>query len=101
MLLGNIEAIEFFGQIDKQIAEQEAREQKEKDKKAVRDRIKRDTEEDTNILDYCREHHLDNRTAEEIRDTKIIFEEADKLDINNPIECMLYNQMLAGLDNNY
>lgn len=91
------EARNFFKQLDAQI---EAKEEK-KNKNALKDIVKREKEQDTNILDYCKEHNLDNKVAKEIRDTKLVLDEADKLDINNPLECMLYNQLMAGLDGAY
>lgn len=101
LMRGDPEAVEFFRQLDAKIVDSEDLRKEKQGLKDIRKQIKREKKRDADILTYCNEHNLDNSIAKEIRDTQIILEESEKLDINNPLECMLYNQMMAGLDATY
>ena len=88
---GSPEAIEFFKSLDKQIAV------KEEHKSKVTKKNKKDTEE-TEILDYCREHKLDAKTARELKETQDVLDKVETLNLDNPIDLMLYNQYMTALD---
>ena len=101
LMNGDTEAVEFFRQLDARIVDTDDLRKEKQDLKDIRKQIKRENKREKDVLSYCNDHNLDNSIAKEIINTQRILEESEKLDINNPLECMLYNQIMAELDAEY
>lgn len=98
------EAVEFFNSLDNLIIENETENDEytcytnSEAQQRIEKRLAKYEDEETEILNYVREYNLDNRTADELRQTKAVLDAVENLSLDNPLELYLYNRAMATLD---
>lgn len=60
-----------------------------------------ESQEALRIVNYADKYNLNNDAYYSLQKTQDILDAVEGLDINNPFECKLYNQMMSALDGVY
>ena len=60
-----------------------------------------DNPEALNIVKYADKYNLNSNDYYNLKETQSILDAVEGLNIDNPFECMLYNQMMSALDEQY